>query len=97
MIRVALVSAAIGAAVSLVLVVVWKVSALIQLWSVSDMAARLMSVLWPASFGLLVLQPGSKIGEIVLVYSILVLCNAALYSVMGVAMVKLEGLVRRNQ
>jgi len=82
-IRVAGLFALIGVAVCLVLIAVWKASSAAQLWTISDVVTRLMPVLWPASFGLMAIHPGSTTSGVMLVYTILILVNALCYGVIG--------------
>jgi cytochrome b len=91
MIRIVGLSSGIGVAVCLALIAAWKVSSAARLWTISDAVAGLMPVLWPASFGLMAIHPGSTPSGVVLVYTILILVNAALYGVIGVVV---AGLIR---
>lgn len=90
-IRIVGISAGIGVAVCLVLIAAWKLSSAVQLWTISDAVAGTMPVLWPASFGLMAIHPGSTTSGVVLVYTILILVNAALYGVIGAVV---AGLIR---
>jgi hypothetical protein len=52
-----------------------------------------MTILWPASFGLMAIHAGSTTGDVFLVYAILILANAVLYGVVGAivaALIKLS-------
>ena len=89
MIRIALLCASIGVAVCLVLVGVWKASSAADLWAISDAVTGLMSVLWPASFGLMAIHAGSTASGVIFVYTILILVNAVLYGVVGVVVAAL--------
>ena len=92
MIRLAGLFACVGTAVCLLLIAVWKASSAAQLWTISRAVARLMTVLWPASFGLMAIHAGSTTSDVILVYTILILVNAVLYGVIGVvgaALIKL--------
>lgn len=90
-IRIGGLSACIGVVVCLILIAVWKVSSAAQLWTISDAVAGLMSVLWPASFGLMAIHPGSTTSAVILVYTILILANAVVYGVIGAVV---AGLIR---
>jgi len=48
-----------------------------------------MSVLWPASFGLMAIHAGSTASGVIFVYTILILVNAVLYGVVGVVVAAL--------
>jgi len=48
-----------------------------------------MPVLWPASFGLMAIHPGSTTSGVILVYTILILLNAVLYGVVGIVVAAL--------
>ena len=84
-----------GVVVCLVLIAVWKASAVAQLWTVSDAVARIMLVLWPVSFGLMALQPGSTTADVILIYAVLILVNAVLYGLVGAIVGTLVKLGRR--
>jgi hypothetical protein len=96
MIRLAGLFACTGVAISLLLIVAWKVSAASQLWTISDAVTRLMLVLWPTSFGLMALHRGSTTSDVILVYTALILANAVLYSVVGTIVAALVKVVRRS-
>lgn len=83
MIRLAGLFAGVGTAVCLLLITAWKVSSVAQLWTVSRAVASLMTVLWPASFGLMAIHAGSTTRDVILVYTILILINAVLYGFIG--------------
>src|SRR5215813_10574621 len=83
-IRIAGIGASIGVAVCLILIGAWKVSSVVHLWTISDSVTGLMPVLWPASFGLMAIHPGSTTSGVILVYTILILLNAVLYGVVGI-------------
>ena len=84
MIRLAAVFACVGTAVCLLLIAAWKVSSAAQLWTISRAVVSLMTVLWPASFGLMAIHAGSTTRGVILVYTILILINAVLYGLIGV-------------
>jgi hypothetical protein len=83
-IRLAGMFACVGTAVCLLLIAVWKVSSAAQLWTINRAVVSLMTVLWPASFGLMAIHAGSTTRDVILVYTILILINAALYGLIGV-------------
>ena len=89
MIRIAGIGASIGVAVCLILIGVWKVSSVVHLWTIGDSVTGLMPVLWPASFGLMAIHPGSTTSGVILVYTILILLNAILYGVVGIVVAAL--------
>jgi energy-converting hydrogenase Eha subunit G len=93
-IRIAGISACIGTGVCLVLISAWKASSAAQLWTISDAVSGLMLVLWPASFGLMAVHPGSTTSSVILVYTILILVNAVLYGVVGTVVAAFIRLVR---
>ena len=95
MIRLAGMFACVGTAVCLLLIAVWKVSSAAQLWTISRAVVSLMTVLWPASFGLMAIHAGSTTSDIILVYTILILVNAVLYGVIGAVIAALIKLARR--
>ncbi len=93
MIRLAGRFACVGIAVCLLLIAAWKASSAAQLWTISRAVARLMTVLWPASFGLMALHSGSTTSDVILIYTVLILVNAVLYGVIGsfvAALIKLR-------
>ncbi|MGH7486032.1 MAG: hypothetical protein ACREMY_10595, partial [bacterium] len=79
MIRLAGLFGCVGAAVCLLLIACWKMSSAAQLWTISRAVVGLMTVLWPASLGLMAIHAGSTTRDVILVYTILILINAALY------------------
>lgn len=83
MIRLAGAFACIGVAVACILTAVWKATAVAELWTISDAIPGLMLLLWPASFGLMAIQPGATTADVVLVYAVLVVVNGACYGVIG--------------
>jgi hypothetical protein len=96
MIRLAGLFACAGVAICLLLIGAWKASAALQLWTISDAVTRLMLVLWPASFGLMAIHPGSTTSDVIFVYTALILANAVLYGVVGTIVAALVKLVRRS-
>lgn len=96
-IRLAGLFACVGTAVCLLLIAAWKASAAAQLWAISDAVTRLMPVLWPASFGLMAIHPGSTTREVIFVYTILILVNTALYGVIGAVVAALIKLGRHGR
>jgi len=88
-IRIAGICASIGVAVCLVLIGIWKVGSVVHLLAISDAVTGIMPVLWPASFGLMVIHPGSTTSGVILVYTILILVNAVVYGVVGVVVAAL--------
>jgi hypothetical protein len=53
-----------------------------------------MTVLWPASFGLMAIHAGSTTSDVILVYAILILVNAILYGAIGAVVAALISLGR---
>ena len=88
--------ACIGVAVCLFLIAAWKATAASQLWTISDAVTGLMLVLWPASFGLVAIHPASTTRDVFIVYAILIMINAVLYGVVGVAVASIIRLGRRS-
>lgn len=89
MIRLVVLFASAGAALSVLLVAAWKVSAAAHLWTISRAIAGLMTVLWPASFGLMALHAGSTTSDVILLYVFLILTNALLYGLIGAVLAAL--------
>jgi hypothetical protein len=82
-IRLAWLFACVGAVVCLLLIAAWKISSAAQLWTISRAVANLMTVLWPASLGLMAIHAGSTTRDVILMYTILILVNAVLYGLIG--------------
>jgi hypothetical protein len=95
-IRLAGLFACIGVAVSCLLTAAWKATFLAELWTISDAVPGLMLVLWPASFGLMALQPGATAVDVMLIYSVLILINGACYGVIGLVVGLLIKLARTS-
>lgn len=83
MIRLTTLFACVGTTVCLLLIAVWKISSAAQSWTISRAVADLMTVLWPASFGLMAIHAGSSTRDVILVYTVLILINAVLYGLIG--------------
>ena len=96
MIRLAGLFSGIGVVVCLVLIAAWKASSAAHLWTISDAVTRLMLVLWPASFGMMAINPGSTTSDVILTYSILILVNAVLYGLIGVVVAAIMNFVRKH-
>jgi len=93
-IRLAGLFACAGIVVCLLLVGAWKASSAAHLWTISETIARLTTVLWPASFGLIAIHAGSRTGDVILIYAILILVNAVLYGIVGLVVACLIKLTR---
>jgi hypothetical protein len=94
--RFAWVSSGIGVLVCLVLITIWKAGAAVGLVHTDEVVSGMMLVLWPASFLLMALHSGSSRNDVILVYTVLILVNALLYGLVGLAAGVLMRIAKRS-
>jgi hypothetical protein len=80
----------------LVLIAIWKAGAAVGLAHTDEVVSGMALVLWPASFLLMALHGGSSRNDVVLGYTVLILVNAVLYGLVGLAAGALMRITQRS-
>jgi hypothetical protein len=96
LVRFAGVSSGIGVLVCLVLIAIWKAGVAVGLAHTDEVVSGMMLVLWPASFLLMALHGGSSRNDVMLMYMVLILVNAILYGLVGLAAGALMRITQRS-
>jgi hypothetical protein len=94
-VRLAGLFAGIGVLVCLALIGIWKAGVAIGMDHTDEVVSGLMLVLWPASFLLMALKPGSSRNDVMFIYTVLILVNGILYGLVGLATGALMRITRR--
>jgi hypothetical protein len=82
--------------VSLILIAIWKAGVAVGLVHMADVVLGMSLILWPAIVFTMGLSAGSTTRDIILVYTVLILVNAVLYGLVGLAVAVLMRVVRRS-
>ena len=96
MVRLAGLCAGIGLLVCLLLITIWKAGNALGLDHIGEAVSGMMLVLWPASLLLMALHAGSSTSDVIFVYTVLILVNAILYGLVGLATGALIRIIRRS-
>jgi hypothetical protein len=96
MVRLASLFAGIGVLVCLALIAIWKAGVAAGLNHIDQVVSGMMLVLWPASFLLMALHGGSSRNDVMLMYMVLILVNAILYGLVGLAAGALMRITQRS-